>query len=91
MGLGRQGTNRQVGFVETSLMVQRKKVKVKVLSESSVGKGKQITSNSYFLRLKMEMHVKTIKCKAIYGLVWFHPKKNPNSGSFNKIGVLFFN
>lgn len=44
MGLGQQGTNRQVGFVEASLMVQRKKVKVKVLSDSSVGKGKQITS-----------------------------------------------
>lgn len=39
----------------------------------------------------MEMHVKTHKYKAIYGLIWLHPKKNPNSSSFNKIGVLFFN
>lgn len=64
---------------------------MKVLSESSAGKGKHITSNPYFLRLKMEMHVKTHKYKAIYGLIWLHPKKNPNSSSFNKIGVLFFN
>ena len=63
---------------------KEKKVKVKVLSESSAGKGKQITSNPYFLRLKMEMHVKTLKYKAIYGLVWLHPKKNPNSSSFNQ-------
>ena len=65
-------------------------VKVKVLSESSVGKGKHITSNPYFLRLKMGIHVKTLKCKAIYGLVWLHLQENPNTSGFNKIRVLFF-